>query len=322
MTEPEDSSATNIISRDATATAAGTGETTEQTDSSSAVDDAGSTGIHRRGTNGGLGLQGAAIPEASVLPHSPTSMSVHSGRSRNEPGENKRSSGMNFVRKLRRLSSAALQGKVNRLFSRSTNTSQDSLAVQGQGEMSPSRYVSPSLYSSPGAIFTETEGRQSRLSKGPAMRSVQNLSNMSPGGMSLRRHRAFTTATTSQVSEQQLNELATKQPESGPDDAAKEAPEEAPEESVTQKTESGGQRIAQHIKAKGVNPPLVASPLSRRSLSMAEDSDENEQPVVRPMARVSRSIFPKLSRSSMQSQAGEEQISRSKSNEPSGRTPR
>ncbi|KAJ1943183.1 hypothetical protein FBU59_002990, partial [Linderina macrospora] len=174
---------------------------------------------------------------------------------------------------------------------------------------------------------------------------------MSPGTVSLsassRRHRAFTTTIT-QVSEQKLNGLEPKESDSSDQDETANGDEvTAKDPGVALKTSgdstpSGGQRIAQHFKAKGVNPPLIASPLSRRSLSMAEDDDEtdtnsqlatSDKPAVQrpsmPVPHVTRSIFPKLSRTSIRSQTLDDGLlHRTKSNEPSssssmaGTTPR
>ncbi|KAJ2844742.1 hypothetical protein IWW36_005063, partial [Coemansia brasiliensis] len=80
------------------------------------------------GNNSRLGLQST-----------PESASIYSSVSGESKPPSQKSSSMGFVRRLRRLSSAALHGKVNRLFLRS-NPSQDSLIHSGP--------LSPSLSSS------------------------------------------------------------------------------------------------------------------------------------------------------------------------------
>ncbi|KAJ2077040.1 hypothetical protein H4R24_005361 [Coemansia sp. RSA 988] len=94
------------------------------------------------GSNGGgLGLH----PPNTFSPENASMYSSQSGIDSASSGSkppSQKSSSMSLVRRLRRLSSAALHGKVNRLFSRPSNTSQDSLA--SGAPMSPSAPSSPS----------------------------------------------------------------------------------------------------------------------------------------------------------------------------------
>ncbi|KAJ2451134.1 hypothetical protein EV183_003818 [Coemansia sp. RSA 2336] len=84
------------------------------------------------GDNSRLGLQST-----------PESASIYSSVSGESKPPSQKSTGMGFVRRLRRLSSAALHGKVNRLFLRS-NPSQDSLVQPGPLSPSVSTSASPS----------------------------------------------------------------------------------------------------------------------------------------------------------------------------------
>ncbi|KAJ2612444.1 hypothetical protein H4S08_002689 [Coemansia sp. RSA 1365] len=91
-------------------------------------------------SGGGLGLH----PPNTYSPENASMYSSQSGIDSASSGSkppSQKSTSMNLVRRLRRLSSAALHGKVNRLFSRPNNPSQDSLA--SGAPMSPSAPSSP-----------------------------------------------------------------------------------------------------------------------------------------------------------------------------------
>ncbi|KAJ2646472.1 hypothetical protein IWW40_005389 [Coemansia sp. RSA 1250] len=112
------------------------------------------------GDNNRLGLQST-----------PESASIYSSVSGESKPPSQKSSGMGFVRRLRRLSSAALHGKVNRLFLRS-NPSQDSLVQSGP--------LSPSV----GSSASQTKAAAAAPATPPPLLSQQ----------SSRRNRALTEA--------------------------------------------------------------------------------------------------------------------------------
>ncbi|KAJ1761701.1 hypothetical protein LPJ58_001033 [Coemansia sp. RSA 1591] len=207
------------------------------------------------GGNSGLGLR----PPST---HTPESASMLSGRSGVESisGESKppsqKSSGMGFVRRLRRLSSAALHGKVNRLFSRASNPSQDSLSHTGP--LSPSACPAPSsprLFA--GTVPSDTNAN---LANNPHNADGSPLTNAAtpaaewrasnapnlpplPPNHQARRNRALTEVTPLAIRGRM---------DSGPSDASDNA-------------DNPLHRTMQ-VRAKTSNSPLIASPLSRKSL--------------------------------------------------------
>ncbi|KAJ2729967.1 hypothetical protein IW152_005427 [Coemansia sp. BCRC 34962] len=238
-----------------------------------------STPMPRRVVTGGLGLLAPSV-------HTPENASIYSDRSAfdsvssdSKPSSQK-SSSMSLVRRLRRLSSAALHGKVNRLFSRSNNPSQDSLLISGPA--SPSPCLSPGIIpGSPtvcsradssdsfqdrrppsyGAYERQTVGANV-LTSSPASEwranNAHNLPPLPPKPLSTRRNRAMTEVTPLAICGQ-LGSAGS-------------------EPALPESSDSGEtlQKIAQS-RAKVSNSPLVASPLSRKSfhtLHAASGSDD------------------------------------------------
>ncbi|KAJ2829184.1 hypothetical protein GGI24_002201, partial [Coemansia furcata] len=226
-----------------------------------------STPMVRRVVAGGLGLHASSV-------HTPESASAYSDRSAFDSvsGDSKppsqKSSGMSLVRRLRRLSSAALHGKVNRLFSRSNNPSQDSLLISGPA--SPSPCLSPGVMPGSPTVCSRTDSSDSFLDRRPPSYGVyerqtvganvltsspaaewrannaHNLPPLPPKPLSTRRNRAMTEVTPLAISGQigsAESEAAMLDPSDGSETL---------------------QKIAQS-RAKVANSPLVASPLSRKS---------------------------------------------------------
>ncbi|KAJ2750853.1 hypothetical protein GGI19_004858, partial [Coemansia pectinata] len=225
------------------------------------------TPMTRRVVTGGLGLHAASI-------HTPENASTYSDRSafdsvsgHSKPPSQK-SSGMSLVRRLRRLSSAALHGKVNRLFSRSNNPSQDSLLISGPA--SPSPCLTPGATPGSPTVCSRTDSSDSfhdrrppsygvyerqtvgatALTSSPAAEwranNAHNLPPLPPKPLSTRRNRAMTEVTPLAI----RGQLGSTESEAA----------------MVEPSDSGEtlQKIAQS-RAKVANSPLVASPLSRKS---------------------------------------------------------
>ncbi|KAJ2747665.1 rim15, signal transduction response regulator [Coemansia sp. BCRC 34301] len=238
------------------------------------------TPMTRRMVAGGLGLRAPSV-------HTPENASTYSDRpafdslSSDVKPPSQKSSGMSLVRRLRRLSSAALHGKVNRLFSRSTNPSQDSLLINGPA--SPSPCPSPGVMPGSPTVCSRTDSSDSLHSRKPApyatyerqtvganmltsspaaewrASNAHNLPPLPPKPPSTRRNRAMTEVTPLAIH---------RQPEGTESEAA--TPDASDNSSALQ-------RIAQS-RVKAANSPLVASPLSRRSfhtLHAAANFDES-----------------------------------------------
>ncbi|KAJ2509032.1 hypothetical protein IWW47_000279 [Coemansia sp. RSA 2052] len=225
------------------------------------------TPMTRRVVTGGLGLHAPSV-------RTPENASMYSDRSGFDSvsGDSKppsqKSSGMSLVRRLRRLSSAALHGKVNRLFSRSNNLSQDSLLISGPASPSPC----PSPGAMPGsptvcarsdssdsfrgrkppsyAMYERQTVGVSVLTSSPAAEwranNAHNLPPLPPKPLSTRRNRAMT----------EVTPLAIRGQLGGAEgDAASLGANDS---------NDALQKIAQS-RAKAANSPLVTSPLSRKS---------------------------------------------------------
>ncbi|KAJ1771078.1 hypothetical protein LPJ74_002665 [Coemansia sp. RSA 1843] len=220
----------------------------------------------QRAASGNLGLRPPSI-------HTPENASTYSAKSISGSisGDSKppsqKSAGMGFVRRLRRLSSAALHGKVNKLFSRSVNPSQDSLLLSGPSSppaCTPLKAVTgspvaahvtvPIAETSRGgraSVLVRTHGSPSknatRTSSSPAsdwrVTNSGDLPPLPPKPLSSRRSRALT----------ELSPLAIRDRLDQPTSDALDADDN---------TES--QRSARS-RAKATNSPLVTSPLSRKS---------------------------------------------------------
>ncbi|KAJ1724821.1 hypothetical protein LPJ53_000957 [Coemansia erecta] len=280
------------------------------------------TGRRAVAGNGGLGLRAPSV-------HTAENASVYSGRSVAESisGDSKpssqKSSGMGFVRRLRRLSTAAISSKVNRLFSRSGNPSQDSLLMSGPSSPT-SAYMSPgTMPRSPtmpagsesadgyrtkhmhSYAMSESLSAQSSSFHSPEWRTANApaLPPLPPKPLNARRNRAMTEISPLVVVRGHLNTDEAESPEGSGD-------------SMTHK-------LAQ-TRAKAVNSPLVASPLSRKSFhtlnvrtscdedmeaeesraqNMAKSASDNllalaERTVPRPPPPFGRGVSPKMSRSS------------------------
>ncbi|KAJ2358544.1 hypothetical protein GGF43_000736 [Coemansia sp. RSA 2618] len=221
----------------------------------------------RRAGSGGGGL-GLRPPST----HTPENASMHSGRSGVESisGESKpqsqKSSGMGFVRRLRRLSSAALHGKVNRLFTRASNPSQDSLVHAVP--LSPSACPSPSSpRSQAGTVSNESYGSPAYNLRGALAGPLANtataaaewrasntpdLPPLPPNHLS-RRNRALTEVTPL---------------------AIRGCMDSAPADG-SEGTDNISQRAMQP-RAKTSNSPLIASPLSRKSFHTLSAASSRE----------------------------------------------
>ncbi|KAJ2787827.1 hypothetical protein GGI15_000396 [Coemansia interrupta] len=230
---------------------------------------------------------------------------------------------MGFVRRLRRLSTAAISSKVNRLFSRSGNPSQDSLLMSGPSSptsvcMSPG--AMPRSPTMPAGSESADGYRANHMHAYPMRESLSAQTNsfhssewrtanppalppLPPKPLNARRNRAMTEISPLVLVRGQLN----------PDEA------ESPEGSGDSMTH----KLAQ-TRAKAVNSPLVASPLSRKSFhtlnvrtscdedmeaeesraqSMAKSASDNllalpDRGAPRPPPPFGRAISPKMSRSS------------------------
>ncbi|KAJ2849222.1 hypothetical protein GGI22_005573, partial [Coemansia erecta] len=247
---------------------------------------------------------------------------------------------MGFVRRLRRLSSAALHGKVNKLFARSVNPSQDSLLLSrppsppacaspkaGPGSPTATHAAStPAAETSKGgrgSVLVRTHGSPSANTSGTSSSPssdwriihASDLPPLPPKPLSSRRTRALT----------ELAPLAIRDRLEHPNLDALDTNDE---------TES--QRSAR-ARAKAANSPLVTSPLSRKSFhalntvsscdSMATDDAREgvktgsnlartKQPIHhsyslstagaaqrQPPPQVASSLSPKLTRSSSHNQS-------------------
>ncbi|KAJ2162138.1 hypothetical protein GGF46_000880 [Coemansia sp. RSA 552] len=216
----------------------------------------------RAGGGTGLGLR----PPST---HTPENASMYSCRSTIESvsGESKppsqKSSSMSFVRRLRRLSSAALHGKVNRLFSRPNNLSQDSLPPPGP--LTPSACPSPGAMPSspvvpasgaPGDVFPGPPPALHAANCTPADRRAGNtpgLPPVPPPPVSSRRNRALT----------EVTPLAIR-------GCLEPAPKATLDTTPAQKPPPALPRT------RTTNSPLVASPLSRKSFHSLSATSSRE----------------------------------------------
>ncbi|KAJ2556158.1 rim15, signal transduction response regulator [Coemansia sp. RSA 1933] len=222
----------------------------------------------QRAGSSGLGLRPPSI-------HTPENASTYSAKSISGSisGDSKppsqKSSGIGFVRRLRKLSSAALHGKVNKLFSRSVNPSQDSLLLgvpSSPSACSPPKDVPHSPTAAPWATAPSVEtpkgGRGSVLLRAhgsPSPTRVpgtasspssdwriinsSDLPPLPPKPISSRRSRALT-------------ELAPL--------AIRDRLEQPNMDIIDTSDGSESQRSAR-TRAKATNSPLITSPLSRKS---------------------------------------------------------
>ncbi|KAJ2722965.1 hypothetical protein GGI07_002977 [Coemansia sp. Benny D115] len=232
--------------------------------------------------NGGLGLRATSV-------HTAEDASVYSGRSAvgSISGESKppsqKSTAMGIVKRLRRLSSAAIGSKVNRLFSRSSNPSQDSLLLSGPSSPTPTHQSSGAIPLSPGIPNGSTSGS----SFGSVSGSVDIQRSRTPGNFGLTGAYSGNPAAEWRASNaHNLPPLPTKPLASRRTRAMTEiAPlaiktriESQESESSENTGDSPSSVKMAPSRAKAINSPLVASPLSRKSfhaLHAQSISDEN-----------------------------------------------
>ncbi|KAJ2800899.1 hypothetical protein H4R20_003884, partial [Coemansia guatemalensis] len=209
-------------------------------------------------SGGGLGLH----PPST---HSPENASMYSSQSGIDSASSgskppsQKSTSMSLVRRLRRLSSAALHGKVNRLFSRPHNTSQDSLA--SGAPMSPSAPSSPSPAHSHAFPVRPSSGIAIPGHATPPAcptgewraSNVPNLPPLPPKPLSSRRSRALT----------EITPLAVR---GRMEPAAEVAPG----------TETQSPRKAVSPGAKAANAPPAASPLLRKSFHALNNASSRD----------------------------------------------
>ncbi|KAJ2383361.1 hypothetical protein H4S02_005337, partial [Coemansia sp. RSA 2611] len=283
--------------KDGEATAGGRDPSTRSTQNEplAAATDLHGTPTARRAGSGGSGGLGLLRPPST---HTPENASMYSSRSGVESisGESKppsqKSGGMGFVRRLRRLSSAALHGKVNRLFSRPSNPSQDSLVQAGP----PSPHACPPSSATPHSHFTHTgavpnDARASSPRAGTTTPAAEwragnsaDLPPLPPNPLSSRRNRALTEVTPLAIRGRM-------------EPAAVDSPK--PADNASQQAMCG--------QVKASNSPLIASPLSRKSfhtLNAASSRDNLAAPTqslipqTPTSGKSSRVKSPKLIRSS------------------------
>ncbi|KAJ1893793.1 hypothetical protein LPJ66_005554 [Kickxella alabastrina] len=211
--------------------------------------------------NGRLGLRAPSLL-ASENASMYSNVSAAGSISADSKPPSQKASGMSLVRRLRKLSSAAISGKVNRLFSRSNNPSQDSLPTSSSPS-SPipiTAHIHPpvKLPKSPSmparsefmdnyrgrtsSSFGATNDMSTHMSTFP-LSHAQSIPPVPLKPLSARRNRAMSEITPLSI----RNRLDAEESES-PD---------------------GGNDVVSHrmaqSRAKAINSPLVASPLSRKS---------------------------------------------------------
>ncbi|KAJ1817175.1 hypothetical protein LPJ75_001796, partial [Coemansia sp. RSA 2598] len=230
------------------------------------------------GSNSGLGLRAPSM-------HSPESASICSGLSVVESvsGESKppsqKSSGIGFVRRLRRLSTAAIGSKVNRLFSRSNNPSQDSLLISGPSSPT-SVCISPGTTPRSPTMFTASESAEAQHGR--------FSSSFGPGEGAVAQSAAFRQSDQASdwytVNAANLPPLPPKPIPSRRSRAMSEVSpllvrsRLQPEEPVS--SEGSGDSLSSKIaqtRAKAANSPLVASPLSRKSFNALSAKSRAEE---------------------------------------------
>ncbi|KAJ2660028.1 hypothetical protein IWW48_003191 [Coemansia sp. RSA 1200] len=218
----------------------------------------------QRPGNSGLGLRPPSV-------HTPENGSTYSAKSisgsisNDSKPASQKSTGIGLVRRLRRLSSAALQGKVNKLFSRPVNMSQDSLLTSGPP--SPSVNASPQTIPNTHTVATTPVSETRKVNHGSGLswmhgspssytigassgsaldRPSTNAYDLPPlpeKPISSRRSRALT----------ELAPLAIR-------DRL-----ELPNVDVLDTDDDAESQRSARTRAKAANSPLVTSPLSRKS---------------------------------------------------------
>ncbi|KAJ2709678.1 hypothetical protein H4R19_004130, partial [Coemansia spiralis] len=201
--------------------------------------------------------------------HSPEDASVSSSRSgvgslsEDSKPPSQKSAGIGLVRRLRRLSSAALHGKVNRLFARPANPSQDSLPagrVPGVPDSPPALHSSAASIGSP---HSQASSSASLSGAGWRTSNAPSLPPLPPQPLSSRRNRALTEITPLAIRGRM--ELA-----------ASGRPVPTPTSTPTPGSHDSAPPSATASRSRATNSPLVASPLSRKSfhaLSAASSRD-------------------------------------------------